>query len=528
MGSLTAKPAAIAITLGLAATAGVLGWFLISAAGRAQGVELTSADLVPGDATLYVALNTKLDSSEWIAAFDLVERLGVDDPENELIDAVESGGDVDWDDDVAPFLGGNAAIYVRSYDFSGNTPEEFGVIIRASDVERAMEVILQELGADASETFEYEGQEYLFIPDPIDGDGYLARIGDHLVFTANEAEMERVIDVAQGREPSLKDNPEFRALHDELTKHFIGFVYVDAEALVGGLLEAGLGVFVEDEDELWQWGSSKSAMVISAKDGGFVFQSASKTQESPFSPMLQPHDDSRFTRLVPADVALFFSIQDIAGAWDGVRETWGDRLDDIVSADGEFDSLDEALEDAAAELGVENIDELVRLFNGEAAVAAWFPTPDEDDGIFALMAEVSDEARIREVLKNIDDLDVTGKETIDGVEVTLGEDEDGEEFAYAVTDGYLLVGNLEAVRKVLEANGDSLADAGRFKDAKSTLDTRLGIFGYFDFPALFEVFGGDEFVSEDDVDYRALRALLITAVEEGGFTRFSGALTVED
>ena len=528
MGSVASKPAAIAITVGLAAMAAVLGWFLISASGKAEGVELTSADFVPGDASIYVALNTKLDSSEWIAAFELVERLGVEDPQSELIDSIESGGDVDWDDDVAPFLGGNAAVYVRSYDFSGNTPEEFGVIVRASDAARAMDVILEEIGEDDPEAFEYEGQEYLFIPDPIDGDGYLARIGDHLIFTANEDEMRRVIDVAQGREPSLKDNSEFAALHDELTKHFIGFVYVDAELLVGGLLQSGLGVFLDDPEELWKWGSSKSAMVMSAKDGGFVFQSAGKTQESPLSPLLKARDESRFSKLVPADTAMFFSIDVFAGGWEGIRTTWAAQFDEIVAAEGQYESLDDALAGGADELGIDSVEEVIDLLNGETAFAAWFPTDNEDDGLFALLAELRDENRMRQIIADLDDLEISGTETIDGVEVTLGEDEDGEEFAYAITDGYLLVGNVGAVRNILKADGDSLAESDRFKDAKSTLDTRLGAFAYFDFPALFDVFGGDEFVSEDELDVRALGALLFTMVEDGGFTRFSGALTIED
>ena len=84
------------------------------------------------------------------------------------------------------------------------------------------------------------------------------------------------------------------------------------------------------------------------------------------------------------------------------------------------------------------------------------------------------------------------------------------------------------MRRILNANGESLADSDRFRDARSTLDTRLGAFAYFDFPALFGVFGGDEFVSEDELDINALSALLFTMVEDGGFTRFSGALTIED
>ncbi len=524
------RRAAVAITGGLAAMTALLGWFLVSASGRAQGVDLTTAELVPGDTTVYVALNTKLDSSEWIAAFDLVEKLGVDDPQNELIDAVEGEGAIDWEQDVAPFLGGNAAFYLRDYDWSGGAPEEFGVIVRASDPARAMEVVFEQLGEEDPEPFDYEGQAYYYIPDPIDGDGYLARIGDHLVITATEAEMERVIDVAQGRAPSLKDDDEFTALHDELTKHFIGFVYMDTEKLLAGALESGLGVFVEDEDELWQWGSSKSGSVISAKDGGFVFQSAGATETSPISPLLVARTESRFANAVPADAAMFFSTYDIAGAWDGIREAWGDELDEIAATDGEYDSFDDAMNDAASELGLSDVNELVELFDGEAAFAAWFPTGDEDDGIFALLAEVRDEGRMREIIEGIESLEPAGEETWGGVDVTLVEDTEdpGETVAYAITAGYLLLGDSEAVQLILEAEGETLGESARFKSAQDTMGTSLGSFAYFDFQALFDVFVGDEYVTPDVFQADALQALMFTMVEDGGFTRFAGAVTIDD
>lgn len=527
---LSDRRGAIAITGGLVAMTAVLGWFLVSTSSRAQGVDLTTAELVPGDSTMYVAVNTKLDSSEWIAAFDLVEKLGFEDPENELIDAVEEGGAVDWEDDVAPFLGGNAAFYMRDYDWSGDAPEEFGVIVRASDASRAMEVVFEQLGADDTQEAEYEGQAYYYIPDPIDGDGYLARIGEHLVITGTEEEMERVIDVAQGREPSLKDDSEFAALHDELTKNFIGFVYMDTEKLLSGALESGLGVFFEDEDDLWQWGSSKTASVISAKDGGFVFQSAGQTEPSPISPLLTARGESRFANIVPADAAMFFSIYDIAGAWGGIQEAWGDQLDEIARTDGEYDSFDDAMNDAASEIGIEDVNELIELFNGEAALAAWFPNGDEDDGLFALLAEVRDEVRLRDIIAGIDSIDVTGEETWGGVNVTLVEDEadPGEELAYAITDGYLLFGDQQAVQMVLEADGGRLGDSARFKGAQSTMGTSLGSFAYFDFQSLFEVFGGDEYIGDDEFRIDALQALMFTMVEEGGFTRVAGAVTIDD
>jgi hypothetical protein len=342
--------------------------------------------------------------------------------------------------------------------------------------------------------------------------------------------MESVIDVAQGREPSLKDDAEFAALHDELTKSFLGFVYMDTEKLLSEALEGGLGVFVEDEDELWQWGSSKTASVVSAKDGGFVFQSAGQTETSPISPLLAAREESRFATIVPADAAMFFSIYDVAGAWGGIREAWGDEIDDAIRAEGEYDSLDEALDDAARDIGVDDFEEFIGLFDGEAAFAAWFPTADEDDGVFAGLVEVNDEARLRDILENSESIDILREETWGGVEVSVyeGDEDPGEEFAFAITEGYALLGDPQAVQMVLESDGDSLADSARYQSAKETLGMRLGSFGYFDLGTLIEVFSGDDVVTGEVFQADALQALIFNIVEDGGFTRSAGAVTIDD
>ena len=104
----------LAAALGLSAA--VVAGFVMFTSGKAGGVNLTSASLVPADAGVYVAFNTDLKSPQWVAAFDLIERLGEDDPEGQLRESAEDDGDLDWEEDVQPFLGGNAAVYVNSFD----------------------------------------------------------------------------------------------------------------------------------------------------------------------------------------------------------------------------------------------------------------------------------------------------------------------------------------------------------------------------------------------------------------------------
>src|SRR3990170_3758525 len=76
----------------LALVGGVVAMAVVITSGRASGVDLTTANLVPADAGIYLAINTNLSSSQWVSAFDLLEQFGVEDPEEELRDAVEEEG----------------------------------------------------------------------------------------------------------------------------------------------------------------------------------------------------------------------------------------------------------------------------------------------------------------------------------------------------------------------------------------------------------------------------------------------------
>ncbi|HEX6030390.1 MAG TPA: DUF3352 domain-containing protein, partial [Tepidiformaceae bacterium] len=402
------QPLAISVTLGLIAA--TIAWFLVSASSQAEDVDLTTADLVPGDAAVYVGLNTDLDSSEWISAFALVEKLGRNDPEADLRQAFEDEGELDWDKQVTPFLGGNAAFYMRSYDWSGDAPDEFGVIVKAQDPVQAMGVFLHQLDAvGGQELLDYDGQSYSHFQPPDDEAGYIAVMGKHLIITTTEEEMHRVIDVAHERAPSLSDNEDFKKLRDELSGHFLAFVYVDAERLLEGLLgdESIPGfAFV---GPTWPADTGTSAFVVGAKDSGFVFQSASGAIPEAYSGMLEPHE-SRFLGMVPEETAVFVSGR-------GLGDTIATALDDLGQ---QFPAIDpslwndpdmteeerQALEQAFGEddpfsglsSGFGQAAETARLLTGEVAAAVWLR---DGEPTGALMAEIDDEAAVRESLQSL-------------------------------------------------------------------------------------------------------------------------------
>jgi hypothetical protein len=150
------KTLGLSITGALVAVAAVVGGAIWYTSGKASDVNLTTASLVPEDAGFYFALNTDLTSSQWVSTFNLAERLGQDDPEEQLKDTADEV-DIDWDDDVAPFLGGNAAVFVRGIDINDFNAQG-AVILKCTDAEAALEVLDDQVGLGDEE--EYERTEY--------------------------------------------------------------------------------------------------------------------------------------------------------------------------------------------------------------------------------------------------------------------------------------------------------------------------------------------------------------------------------
>src|SRR5215216_51837 len=103
----------------------VLGAALLLAAGVGGAIWVTgqggrsvgeTARLVPADVALYVTVNTDPASRQWIQMRGLLERLGAADQAEGARDQGLGAANVDWDDDLAPFLGGEATVAARPFE----------------------------------------------------------------------------------------------------------------------------------------------------------------------------------------------------------------------------------------------------------------------------------------------------------------------------------------------------------------------------------------------------------------------------
>jgi Protein of unknown function (DUF3352) len=519
MSTLPRNRQGLLISAALAVLAAVVAGAFFFTSGKATEVDLTAAAFVPGDAAVYVGLNTDLSSSQWVSAFKLAERLGQEDAEKAFREAFEDGGELDWEEDVAPFLGGDIAIYIRS--FTGGDDFDGAVIVRAKDATRARDVVTREIDGDF-EVRTYEGQPY----QANDGEPmYVVVIGSHLVIAASEDSLKSVIDTKEGREKSITENADFRALRDDLTRNFIGFVYMDPKRILDETLAGDpdfASTFGLGDTSLFDFKPTGAA--VTAGDGGFAWQSATRTEGKSFA-ALKPRS-SRFAKLVPAETWFFASTTGVDELWNEVSTgDTRDRIDEALGASGELPAG--TFDEYAALLGVESLEDVIELLNGEVAMALW--DGDEDGlesatGVF--LAEVGDEAKARDIIRRGTKSSKTSTVTVDGQEVTLLDDGDSV-VGYFITDGYLVAGPEEAVRTFLTAKRQ-LADDSAYKHSVKSLNTSLGTYLFMN---LHTVVNAQDAVPVDgpfDELATMLEGFIVTSVEEGGLTRSSGVISVKE
>lgn len=511
----------LAITAVVVAVGALVGGAILFTSSKASEVNLTTASLVPDDAGIYFALNTNLTSDQWVNTFRLAERLGADDPEDELKGNADDAG-LDWDDEIAPFLGGNAAVFVRGIDIS-DVNAQGAVIVRCKDSRKALDVIDDEAGLGDSD--KYGGIEY-WQADP---GAWVAIIGDHLVIAFDEASLEAVIDVHNGDLDSLASVNDFQKLRDELTGNFLGFVYVSAENLVGDFLldDPVVRAALEDADADGLV-FKPAAWVIGAKKDGFEFQAASVGEPGVVSPMLAPRE-SALIKFIPAETPVFFSTMDIAETWDKVMAQARPKIDEAIRDEGEYDSLDDAMRDAGRKLGIRSMEDVIKLFDGETVFAMWFPDGDDENPEGVVLAAV-DEGKAAPMMESIVGNTSSGKprtEKIAGHDVTVFENDEGEESAYTFLEGNLLLGTLEGVRIVLENDEPTLDELEKYRSTVSQMPTKLGTFAYIDLAKVLRLASAGIPADLDKAE-RALAGFIINGVDERGVVRLSGILTVKE
>jgi hypothetical protein len=506
----------IAAALALIAAA-VVGALLYLNRGDAEAVEFSAASLVPADAPLFFGIDTDLTHPQWVAAFNLARKLGEPDPEGRIRKLVLDEGDLDWEHDVAPFLGGDSALYLRSVDFAADLPS-MAFIARCADAAKALAVIEDQTEYDFR-IERHEGVEYRVS----DRDSlYLAKLDRYLVVATDRDTLTAVIDVHAGRKDSLAANPAFAKLRGDLAADLLAYAYIDTARLTDmfGELLAGLGAVTQTRNGVT---GGATAFGVTARKGAFEYRMISPPVSGAAAEALTPRR-SRFVAMVPERTSIYFTTRGIdASAIDPLRRLENDAslvpgAGDVLGSLGLPFDFDDALD-------------LLRLATGELAVAAALDATDPADpqADVVVLAEVRDEAAARRALDRVVPAAAGGRPraTSVGNVPMYTVSGPGGELAYAVTAGYMAVGTTDTVRSVLAKDAGSLEKASNYQRTLLEVNASLGTYFYVDLQSLLKAFE-NELPESARPAARAARSIIFNAVQEGGASRSFGAFVVQE
>lgn len=547
-----------ALLTGSLAVALVAGTGAPILAGSARAQETASAfstlAAAPEDAVAYFNIPLAEDSAQWTQAQALIERAGLGAA---LAEAQAEMGAEDLPLDA--FLGGEAGVVVTgeavanaieagneaagdglmggmddgsetgAADVPSTEPQGWAVALdaRAPDtayagLQAAVEGQADDAGVSVTEV-EYEGVTITAAPPVPDADEdsddmglAVARVDDLVLIATVPADLEPLIDAAQGTVATLADVEEFSAVEAALPAEFLVFGYVNTAAATEAQAGETLGGDMGLPDFTTMQPPSVTGFTIAADEPGFRMETVTVGADGAALPAGQPNFESELVGKAPED-ALFFlgasnlaatKVLDTVGAlgialalgMNGMAEpttpTADQSLDDWVSA--QYESL-------AGLLGINLQTDLFQQLTGEYGI--WMRGGADPSTISALFASgVTDPATVAGALDQINLLVqgagggesfVTPRAVGDGSVSTIELGPGAPAFEYGTVGDELLIGVGDAVDVHAAATGEGLAGNAQFQDVMATLPAEHNSTFYVDLAQAIPLVQALSAVSDD-------------------------------
>lgn len=481
----------------------------VAACGSDGGGVGGAADVVPGDVALYMSFDTDFDGDQWAAVEELAARFP--DGENFLqtiVDDLESEEDIDFERDVEPALGPEAAVAVLELPPTEllapqgdlDTPEEQVVVLLQPDDQAAFERLVAK-SSDPLVTREIEGWQAVS-----DQEEWLDRF---------EAGLD---------DSRLGESDDFQEAMGDLDEGALVRFYASGEVLQAeAAVDPELGAFLGDG------GVSAVGFAARAEDGGVRLDGtgvltddfAGTFSTDPYEPSL-PEE-------VPGDVLAYFSSGNLEGVISGYRDMLAEAVPELETQLGMAEGV----------LGVSLEEDIAPLFSEEVAVyvrpAALVPE-------LTLVTRVDGE---EEAVGTVDSL-VEGaaafgapvgsalRTEVDGIEVREVPLSPQSSMFYAAFDGLLVVtSSRDGIAELREDDG-RLADEEAFREAtdRAGLPDETEGFGYVDLgDALPLLLGfatlGNAAVGEADEYLDPLESLVFYGDEDGDTASFTVFLGID-
>jgi hypothetical protein len=196
------------------------------------------AELAPPDAPFYAEAVINPDDGQADAVDSLTGRFGID-PGAELITAIDEsfstdGADLTFADDIQPWLGDHAAIFVPSFKTdASNSLEDYAALAEVTDVAAANDFIAKAADASKDDTEQrtYDGTSYIF--DSTDSTA-VGIVDDRALVAGSEAAFKVAVDAANGE--SLAGSEDYTSHLEPLPDDALATAYFEP----GQLISAGI------------------------------------------------------------------------------------------------------------------------------------------------------------------------------------------------------------------------------------------------------------------------------------------------
>ena len=161
------------------------------------------AALAPPDAPFYIEATINPDDDQQAAIDSIADRFGGLDADEQLVAGLDellasNGVDATYADDIEPWLGDHAAIFVRSFEQpqAGGSPD-FGLMLEVEDGNAAREFIERVAEEDpaADESRSYEDTDYVY---ETESDYAIGVVDDAALVFGSEASLKVAVDASEG------------------------------------------------------------------------------------------------------------------------------------------------------------------------------------------------------------------------------------------------------------------------------------------------------------------------------------------
>jgi len=311
--------AVVLLSLGIGAA---LGAYLLRGSGPGFGA---AGAYAPADTAYYVEMRVEPSAAQDAALRELLGRFpdieGIDlarplaDQLTERLDeaVAESGADISWNDDVAPWLDGTIALAVTDVQPASAAPDPsqpFGsqgilLLIGVTDPAAATAAVERILAMSPAASEVTESQHGGVTIREVAGSGAYAVTDDQLVFAMTADDVGKALD-ARSSGSNLADSAKFAELTASLPADWLVWGVYDMSGMLATAL-AGAGAASPEMtaafEQLLAYQPMRGAFAVSASGDSIVMDGASDLPTGPFA---VTNADRGLADEIPGD-ALFYS-----------------------------------------------------------------------------------------------------------------------------------------------------------------------------------------------------------------------------